>query len=80
MQFTGFFTRSTPDVHIHQGGTTNTYCGEPLRLDASVTNVSWEQAAEATCYECHAAFFPAQWAAEDAAREHRYHTSTQWGR
>jgi len=77
MNFQGFFTRSTPTMHIHQGGTLNTYCGEPLRLDS---NISWEQAEEATCEACHAAFFPAQWAATADPREVAYHGSNQWGR
>jgi len=45
-----------PEVHIHAGGTTRTFCDQPLRLDAEVTNVSWEQEAEATCQECRSYF------------------------
>jgi len=77
MNFQGFFQRSTPTMHIHQGGTLNTYCGEPLTL---ATNVSWEQAEEATCSGCHAAFFPQQWLTTADPREREFHTSTQWGR
>lgn len=43
-------------VHIHAGGTLLTYCGQPLRLDDEATNVSWEQAEEATCTECRSHF------------------------
>jgi len=40
------------EIHIHQGGTTNTYCGQPLALNARVTNVSWEQADLSNCDDC----------------------------
>jgi hypothetical protein len=43
-------------VHIHQGGTLQTYCSQPLRLDAVETNVSWEQAHLSTCPTCSAVF------------------------
>lgn len=58
-------------MHIHQGGTLNTYCGQPLTLG---TNLSWADAHKATCLDCHKAYFPAQSAAE------RYHGSNQFGR
>jgi hypothetical protein len=80
MIFLGFFTRSVPapTMHIHQGGTLNTYCGEALTLQ---TNVSWEQAEQSTCIGCLNAFFPAQHAArEHSEREAAYHGSNQWGR
>jgi hypothetical protein len=35
-------------VHIHQGGTVNTYCGKPVR----VGDVSWEQASKSNCPTC----------------------------
>lgn len=40
-------------IHIHQGGTMQTYCGQPLSLPG---NVSWEQASLATCRPCVATF------------------------
>lgn len=43
-------------IHIHQGGTMQTYCGEPLALP----NVSWEQAAESDCDPCKSHFLPDQ--------------------
>jgi hypothetical protein len=42
------------EVHIHQGGTQNAYCGIPL--DLSVTIVAWEDAARSTCSGCSAHF------------------------
>lgn len=45
----------TSAVHIHQGGTTGTYCGEQLR--PGVAAVAWEQASSATCPDC-LAYFP----------------------
>jgi hypothetical protein len=35
-------------IHIHAGGTLLTLCDQPVRL----TDVSWEQATEATCTVC----------------------------
>lgn len=67
-----------PLVHLHQGGTVNTYCGEALTLG---TAVSWEVAHEATCLACHREFFPAQSAARaHAEREASFHGSTAFGR
>jgi hypothetical protein len=40
-------------LHIHAGGTTRTLCDQPLVLG---TNVSWEQATDATCVPCAAHF------------------------
>ncbi len=42
-------------THIHRGGTARTYCGADLTLRS---NVSWEQAHEATCLACLEAFAP----------------------
>lgn len=39
-------------THVHAGGTLETLCGQPLRLDDVETNVSWEQAAQADCVPC----------------------------
>ena len=45
-------------IHIHQGGTLNTFCQTPL---VDVVNdggviVDWTDAAEATCSPCSSAF------------------------
>lgn len=40
-------------LHIHQGGTTNTYCGQPLEFGCAV---SWEDARRATCSGCRSHF------------------------
>lgn len=42
------------NVHVHQGGTTGTYCGEQLR--PGVAAVAWERASSATCPACLAHF------------------------
>jgi hypothetical protein len=36
-------------VHIHQGGTINTYCGQSL---TGTRTVGWESAHRATCDDC----------------------------
>ena len=36
-------------IHIHQGGTHNAYCGEPLGIGNAV---GWEAAGFATCPGC----------------------------
>lgn len=43
-------------VHIHQGGTLRAYCQTPVTRAAKL--VSWEDAGEATCQGCIAAFAP----------------------
>ncbi len=40
-------------IHIHQGGTHNAYCGEPLGIGNAV---GWEAAGFATCPGCLVAF------------------------
>ena len=44
------------EVHIHQGGTTVTYCGQ----DVAATDVSWDRAEWSNCFSCIREFFPAQ--------------------
>lgn len=43
-------------IHIHQGGTTNAYCG--IVLCGRHTFVAWEDAAQSTCTGCSAHFVP----------------------
>jgi len=58
------------EIHIMQGGTTNTFCGQPLRLDDEVSNVQWPQAAEANCDDCLGSFISAP--APGAVRVQQY--------
>lgn len=44
------------EVHIHQGGTLHAYCGKRVTRVARL--VAWEEADDATCAECIAAFAP----------------------
>ena len=57
-------------IHIHQGGTTRTYCGQPLRLDDEHTNVSWEQADLCNCDDCLGSFISAPAPRRSGCRDH----------